>query len=83
LKSEITFRDGAVEQSNFTDYPLLSIAEMPEIVPVIVDSDRPPQGAGEIMVAPLAPAISQALLHATGQRPQTMPFREEWFRARA
>jgi isoquinoline 1-oxidoreductase subunit beta len=83
LKSEITFRDGAVEQSNFTDYPLLSIAEMPEVVPVIVESDRPPQGAGEIMVAPLAPAISQALLHATGSRPQKMPFRNEWFRARA
>jgi isoquinoline 1-oxidoreductase subunit beta len=83
LKSEITFRDGAAEQSNFTDYPLLTIAEMPEIVPVVVESDRPPQGAGEIMVAPLAPAISQALLHATGRRPQKMPFGEEWFQARA
>ncbi|GAA4486017.1 xanthine dehydrogenase family protein molybdopterin-binding subunit [Gluconacetobacter asukensis] len=83
LKSEITFRDGAAEQSNFVDYPLLSIAEMPEIVPVIVESDRPPQGAGEIMVAPLAPAISQALLHATGRRPDRMPFRAEWFQARA
>jgi isoquinoline 1-oxidoreductase subunit beta len=82
LKSEITFRDGAAEQSYFSDYPLLTIAEMPEIVPVIVESDRPPQGAGEIMVAPLAPAISQALLHATGQRPRKMPFGEQWFRSK-
>ncbi|MFT9014686.1 MAG: molybdopterin cofactor-binding domain-containing protein [Acetobacter sp.] len=83
LKSEITFRDGAAEQSNFIDYPLLSIAEMPEVVPIIVESDRPPQGVGEIMVAPLAPAISQALLHATGRRPASMPFRREWFEENA
>ncbi|GBQ85953.1 aerobic-type carbon monoxide dehydrogenase large subunit CoxL/CutL [Gluconacetobacter johannae DSM 13595] len=83
LKSEITFSRGGAEQSNFTDYPLLSIGEMPEVVPIVVESDRPPQGVGEIMVAPLAPAISQALLHATGRRPDRMPFRPDVFKATA
>lgn len=82
LKSEITFRDGGAEQSNFTDYPLIGLAEMPEVVPIVVESDRPPQGAGEIMIAPLAPALAQALLHATGRRPTRMPFAEDWFQAR-
>ncbi len=69
LKSKITFSNGGADQSNFFDYPLLRIDEMPEIVPhPCSPSDRPPQGAGEVMLAPVAPAIAQALLHATGRR---------------
>jgi isoquinoline 1-oxidoreductase beta subunit len=48
LKSKITFSNGGTDQSNFYDYPLLSIDEMPEIVPIVLASDRPPQGAGEV-----------------------------------
>jgi isoquinoline 1-oxidoreductase beta subunit len=74
LKSKITFSNGGTDQSNFYDYPLLSIDEMPEIVPIVLASDRPPQGAGEVVLAPVAPAIAQALLHATGRRLDVMPF---------
>jgi len=74
LKSRITFSDGGAEQSNFVDYPLLRIDEMPEIVPIVLPSDRPPQGFGEVVLAPLAPAVAQAVLHATGRRIDTMPF---------
>ena len=80
LKSSITFSNGGADQSNFFDYPLLSIDEMPEIIPVVQVSDRPPQGVGEVVLAPVAPAISQALLHATGQRINIMPFTDEVFR---
>jgi isoquinoline 1-oxidoreductase beta subunit len=80
LHSRITFANGGAEQSNFLDYPLLSIDEMPEIVPIILPSDRPPQGFGEVVLAPLAPAIAQALLQTNGRRIDVMPLPAEAFR---
>jgi isoquinoline 1-oxidoreductase subunit beta len=80
LKSRITFAAGGAEQTNFLDYPLLSIDEMPEIVPIILPSDRPPQGFGEVVLAPVAPAIAQALLQASGKRIDVMPLPAEAFR---
>jgi isoquinoline 1-oxidoreductase subunit beta len=80
LKSAITFSNGGTDQSNFFDYPLLGIDEMPEVVPLIQPSNRPPQGVGEVVLAPLAPAIAQALLHATGRRLDVMPFPDAAFR---
>jgi isoquinoline 1-oxidoreductase beta subunit len=81
LKSRITFSNGGADQSNFFDYQLLAIDEMPEVVPIILASDRPPQGAGEVMLAPVAPAVAQALLHATGRRLDVMPFPDDVFQA--
>jgi len=83
LKSKITFSNGATDQSNFFDYQLLRIDEMPEIVPIILASNRPPQGMGEVVLAPVAPAIAQALLVATGRRMDVMPFPAEAFRVAA
>jgi isoquinoline 1-oxidoreductase beta subunit len=80
LKSKVTFSNGGADQSNFYDYPLLSIDEMPVIVPIVLASERPPQGAGEVVLAPVAPAIAQALLHATGRRLDVMPFPDDVFR---
>ena len=79
LKSRITFSNGGVDQSNFFDYPLLRIDEMPEIVSVVLDSDRPPQGFGEVVLAPVAPALAQAVFHATGRRLDVMPFPDDAF----
>ncbi|HEY0586095.1 MAG TPA: molybdopterin cofactor-binding domain-containing protein [Pseudoduganella sp.] len=70
---EITIRDGAVEQSNFTDYKLLSLAETPEMKVVIVDSDEAPGGVGEEAVGPLAPALANALFAAMGKRFSALP----------
>ena len=81
LHSRITFADGGVEQGNFDSYPLLTIAEMPDIVPVILPSDRPPQGFGEVVLAPVAPAIAQALLQASGRRIDVMPLPADAFRS--
>jgi isoquinoline 1-oxidoreductase beta subunit len=83
LKSRITFQNGGTDQSNFFDYELLRIDEMPEIVPIILPSDRPPQGMGEVVLAPVAPAIAQALLAATGRRMDVMPFPDTAFRVAA
>jgi isoquinoline 1-oxidoreductase subunit beta len=73
FKSEITFKDGAVVQDNFTSYPLLYLSEMPRIEVVIVDSDRAPQGCGEVALPPVAPAVAEALFQATGSRFRSMP----------
>jgi isoquinoline 1-oxidoreductase beta subunit len=83
LKSRITFSEGGVDQSNYFDYQLLTIDEMPEIVPIIVPSNRPPQGVGEVVLAPLAPAVAQALFSATGRRIDVMPFPAALFQAAA
>jgi hypothetical protein len=83
LKSRITFSNGGADQSNFFNYPLLRIDEMPEIVPIVLASDRPPQGFGEVVLAPVAPALAQALLGATGRRLDVMPFPDDAFRANA
>ncbi|KRB83729.1 molybdopterin cofactor-binding domain-containing protein [Duganella sp. Root198D2] len=70
---EITVRDGAVEQSNFTDYKLLSLAETPALDVAIVDSSEAPGGVGEEAVGPLAPALANALFAATGKRFTDLP----------
>ncbi|RAA36367.1 xanthine dehydrogenase family protein molybdopterin-binding subunit [Burkholderia multivorans] len=74
FRSEITFEHGAVVQRNFADYPLLGLAAMPRIEVVIVDSDRDPQGCGEVALPPVAPAVADAIWRATGRRPRSMPF---------
>ena len=81
LHSRITFSNGGADQRNFFDYPLLSIDEMPEVLPIVLPSDRPPQGFGEVVLAPLAPAIAQAVSHATGGRLDVMPFPAAAFRS--
>ncbi len=70
---EITVKDGAVEQSNFTDYKLLSLAETPAIEVAIIDSNEAPGGVGEEAVGPLAPALANALFGATGKRYTDLP----------
>ena len=74
LHSAITFRDGRVEQSNFHDYPLLRISEMPRVEVHIAPSQAAPSGVGEPGVPPLAPAVANALFAATGKRLRKLPF---------
>ncbi len=73
LYGKITLKDGAVEQSNFHDYPLLRINEMPAIDVHVVPSTAKPTGVGEPGVPPIAPAVANALAAATGRRLRTLP----------
>jgi isoquinoline 1-oxidoreductase subunit beta len=73
LKGQITLRDGRVEQSNFHDYPLLRIDEMPVVETVLIDSDAPPTGIGEQASHPTAATLANALFAATGQRLRRLP----------
>ncbi|MFO1313136.1 MAG: xanthine dehydrogenase family protein molybdopterin-binding subunit [Burkholderiales bacterium] len=73
LYGKITLKDGVVEQSNFHDYPILRISEMPAIEVHIVPSTAKPTGVGEPGVPPLAPAVANALAQATGKRLRSLP----------
>lgn len=77
LKEELTIRNGAPVQSNFNDYPVLRMSEMPEIHTKIVASNAPPTGMGEIGVLPIAPAIANAVFQITGKRLRALPMSPE------
>jgi isoquinoline 1-oxidoreductase beta subunit len=72
--SEITAKDGAIEQSNFDNYPVARMNEAPYKTNVyLVDSDAPPAGVGEPGVPPFAPAVCNAIFAATGKRIRELP----------
>jgi isoquinoline 1-oxidoreductase beta subunit len=71
----ITVKNGAVEQSNFNDYPLLRIDEMPKVEVHIVPSVEAPTGIGEPVVPPIGPAVSNAIFAATGKRVRSLPLK--------
>jgi isoquinoline 1-oxidoreductase beta subunit len=73
LYSEITIKDGRVEQSNFTDYRMLRIDQTPPIEVHIVKSSEAPGGIGEPGTAALAPALTNAIFAATGTRLRQLP----------
>jgi isoquinoline 1-oxidoreductase beta subunit len=73
LYGQITLKDGAVEQTNFHQYQVLRINEMPKVDVHIVASTDKPSGVGEPGVPPLAPAVANAIAAATGKRLRTLP----------
>src|SRR5262249_45487197 len=60
LLEELTVKGGAIQQSNFNDYPVLRMSDVPDIHTKIVTSENPPTGMGEIGVVAVAPAIANA-----------------------
>ena len=75
LSSAITFKDGRVEQSNFDDYRVLRLPDMPRVEVHIVPSRERPGGVGEPGTPPIAPAVANAVAALTGQRLREMPLR--------
>lgn len=75
LNETITVERGGVTQSNFEDYPILTIAEMPAVEVNILESGAAPGGVGEPGVPPVAPAVANAIAAATGKRLRTLPLR--------
>jgi isoquinoline 1-oxidoreductase beta subunit len=74
LYGAITLKDGRVEQDNFNGYRVLRINEMPRVEVHIVPSAEPPTGVGEPGVAPVGPAVANAIFAATGKRIHVLPF---------
>lgn len=74
LMGEITAKNGAIQQSNFHDYPVARMNEAPLITHVhLVPSDAPPAGVGEPGVPPILPALCNAIYAATGKRIRELP----------
>ena len=74
MKDKITITDGRVQQSNFDDYRVLKINEMPVVDVHLVPSTEQPTGMGEPGLPPIAPAVTNAIFAATGKRIRTLPF---------
>jgi isoquinoline 1-oxidoreductase subunit beta len=73
LHSKLSFKDGRVEQSNYHDYRVLRMNEMPAVEVHIVPSTDKMGGVGEPGVPPIAPAVANAVAKLTGQRLRELP----------
>jgi isoquinoline 1-oxidoreductase beta subunit len=73
LFSEITFKEGQVEQSNFHGYPLVEMKNSPITTIDIIASEHAPSGIGEFAVPMIAPAVTNALFSLTGKRIRRLP----------
>ena len=74
LYGRIQLNKGRVQQSNFHDYPILRMPDMPKVDTFIIPSDATPEGVGEPGTPPVAPAVANALFTLTGQRLRSLPF---------
>jgi isoquinoline 1-oxidoreductase subunit beta len=82
LHERVTLKDGAVEQSNFGDYNVMRMSDMPEEINIsFLDSDAPPTGLGEVGTPFVMPAIANAFFRLVGKRLYHMPFTAERVRA--
>ena len=77
LGGQITLDKGRVQQSNFHDYPVVRMSEMPKIDVILVQSTEKPGGVGEPATALIGPAVANALFAATGKRVRKMPLSAE------
>jgi isoquinoline 1-oxidoreductase beta subunit len=75
LTGEITIKNGGVVESNFHDYQMLRMADVPKVETVLVPSGDFWGGAGEPPVPPLAPALCNAIFAATGKRIRSLPIK--------
>ena len=79
-QSEISFKEGRVEQDNFNDYVVTRMAEAPRIVRVHIvpgDYSKPMGGVGEPGVPPIPPALCNAIYAATGKRIRRLPIGDQ------
>ena len=75
LHSEVTLKAGRVEQSNFHDYLVLRMPEMPEVSVQVLESDAKMGGIGEPATAPISAAVANAVYALTRQRLRSLPLR--------
>src|SRR2546430_8295770 len=74
LREQITIKDGRVQQSNFTDYEVARMSDVPNIEVKVVSTDHPPTGAGEDGLPLVAGAVGNAVAALTGVRLRELPF---------
>ncbi len=79
LYGEITWKDGAVVESNFPQYPMVKMNVAPEVDVEIIEVDAYPGGVGEPGTPPAAPALVNALFAATGERIRSLPLSKQGY----
>jgi isoquinoline 1-oxidoreductase beta subunit len=77
LWGEVTLAEGRVQQSNFHDYRVMRMNEVPDIDVHIVPSTEPPGGVGEPGTSVSIPALANAVFAATGRRVRKLPIGEQ------
>ncbi len=73
LTERISFKDGRVQQSNFHDYPVITMEDTPQIHVRVARSERSPTGVGDRAGLGVAPAVASAFARLTGRRLRHMP----------
>jgi len=73
MHGAISLKNGRVEQSNFNDYPMITLKEMPKVDVHIAPNNEPPSGVGEPGVPPIAAAVANSIFAATGKRIRRLP----------
>ena len=77
LFEQITLENGRVQQTNFNNFPVVRMHEMPQIEVVLINSTEKPGGIGEPATALIGPAVANALFAATGKRVRKLPLSPE------
>jgi isoquinoline 1-oxidoreductase subunit beta len=78
LREEVRFENGEIQTAGFRSYPVPRYEDLPELdIHLVNRADLPSAGAGETPIICVAPAIANAVFHATGKRIRTMPIRLE------
>jgi len=74
MYSKLTFKEGASEQKNYTNYRIIRMNEIPEVETYFVDNGKDPTGLGEPALPPTGGAVANAIFKATGKRLRNQPF---------
>lgn len=80
LYGEISLKDGKIIQNNFPNYEMVKMKTMPEVFVAIIDSDEYPGGVGEPSTPPIAPALTNAIFAATGERIRSLPLSKHGYK---
>jgi len=81
LTEKLVYKDGVALQSNFHDYPVLRMNEVPKVTTKVIVTDNKPGGIGECGLPPVAPAVANAVFKLTGKRLRDLPFKTELLKA--
>jgi isoquinoline 1-oxidoreductase subunit beta len=81
MREKLMYKDGVPQQSNFHDYPVIRMNEVPKINTKVMVTDNKPGGIGEVGLPPVAPAVANAVFKLTGKRLRALPLDESSLKA--